>query len=282
MPFASPSLACSRKCRCSPCIGIRNCGFISSCTASRSGRLAWPDTWYWPMLSSTTSTPISLNLLATRPTEVSLPGMVFEENRNISPSRRVMPLYLPLAICADPARRSPCEPVTRIIRFWRSISLASSDGIVGGKSVKTPVAWETAIIFFIDRPITTTVRPASTPAWARVFRRATFDANVVATTRPLAVEISALIGFVRVASDRPGSGENTLVLSQTSARTPSLATDCQSTGSNASPTCGLPSSLKSPECTIRPDGVSITKAELSGIECATGRKLTLKGPASIT
>jgi uncharacterized protein (TIGR00369 family) len=35
----------TRRCRCSPCIGITICGLTSACIASRSGRLAWPETW---------------------------------------------------------------------------------------------------------------------------------------------------------------------------------------------------------------------------------------------
>ena len=190
-----------------------------------------------------------------------------------------MPLYLPLAIWADPARRSPCEPVTNIIRLPRGTSSLSSSDTVGGKLVKTPVDCATAIMRCIARPSTSTVRPASTPACASVFSRATFDANVVATTSPSADRTKSVIGPIRVDSDRPGKGEKILVLSQIIARTPFLATSCQSLGSNASPTKGAPSSLKSPVCTNRPSGVSITKAELSGIECATGRKLTVKGPA---
>ncbi len=49
--------------------------------------------------------------------------------------------------------------------------------------------------------------------------------------------------------------------------------------SKASPTTGVSSILKSPVCTIRPAGVSITSAEASGIECDTGRNPTLNGPA---
>jgi hypothetical protein len=39
------------------------------------------------------------------------------------------------------------------------------------------------------------------------------------------------------------------------------------------------STLKSAECTIRPAGVSITRLEHSGIECETGTKPTVNGPA---
>ena len=44
-PLASPSFMCSRRCRCSPCIGIRTWGLMRSWKVSRSGRLAWPETW---------------------------------------------------------------------------------------------------------------------------------------------------------------------------------------------------------------------------------------------
>jgi hypothetical protein len=49
-----------------------------------------------------------------------------------------------------------------------------------------------------------------------------------------------------------------------------------------SPTTGVGSTLKSAECTTRPAGVSITRLELSGIECETGTKPTVNGPACTT
>ncbi|OIQ70730.1 hypothetical protein GALL_476520 [mine drainage metagenome] len=73
-----------------------------------------------------------------------------------------------------------------------------------------------------------------------------------------------------------------LVESHTRPLTPSSPTLRASTMSKGSPTTGLASTLKSPVCTMRPTGGSIINAELSGIECDTGRNCTRNGPASTT
>ena len=108
-----------------------------------------------------------------------------------------------------------------------------------------------------------------------------FEANVVATTMPPAPLTNCVIAGASVASDRPGLGENTLVESQVRTLTPLFAISPHKTGSNASPTMGDWSSLKSPVCTIRPAGVSITNAELSGIECEIGKNDTVISPTMV-
>ncbi len=135
---------------------------------------------------------------------------------------------------------------------------------------------------FIARPSTTTSRPAALPASASVFSRATFEAKVVAATMPSALRTSAVIGAASEASDRPGWLECTLVESQTSALTPASPMARKVAGSKGSPTSGVGSTLKSPLCRIRPAGVSITRQDASGIECDTGTKPTVKGPAWVT
>ena len=70
--------------------------------------------------------------------------------------------------------------------------------------------------------------------------------------------------------------------SHISAFTPGFATSRQTSSSNGSPTTGVWSILKSPECTNRPPGVSMTSPALSGIECDTGTKPTVNGPACVT
>ena len=128
------------------------------------------------------------------------------------------------------------------------------------------------------RPSSTIDRPARTPASASVLTRATLEANVVATTIPVAFSTSFSISGASSASDRPGCGDKTFVESQISARTPSFEISAQRSGSNGSPTPGVGSSLKSPECSTRPPGVSITRPELSGTECEIGTKPTVNGP----
>ena len=159
---------------------------------------------------------------------------------------------------------------------------ASSGLTTVGKLSSTPVLIDASIIRRIARPIRQTERPARSPASASVFTRATLEANVVATTMPDASRTSVSISGPTVASDRPACAENTLVESQISALMPGFATSAQSARSNGSPTSGVSSILKSPECTNRPCGASMTSPELSGIECEIGTNPTLNGPASTT
>src|SRR6056297_4029280 len=128
-------------------------------------------------------------------------------------------------------------------------------------------------------PYTTLFRSAAS---AKVLTRATLLAKVVATTMPLAPATSASISGPSALSDRPAWELNTLVESHISALTPGSAKLAHTSGSNGSPTTGFPSILKSPECTTRPAGVSMTKPELSGMECEIGTKPTLNGPACVT
>jgi len=210
--------------------------------------------------------------------------MVLDENRKVSPCFICSPRYLPRASWAEAARRSPWLPVTISIRLPRATSAASSGGITGGKPFSTPTSVATLTMRCIARPRRQIERPAACPASASVFSRATFEAKVVATTIPGCAAINSVSGPASVASERPGWGEKTLVLSQARSCTPpaSWAILCQSSGSKASPTTGVPSSLKSPEWTIRPAGVSMISAELSGIEWLTGTNCTRKGPALTT
>ena len=270
IPLASPNFTCSRKCRCSPCMGRRNCGDTISWIFDISGLFAWPDTWYLPELSSTTSTPFSDSLLINLITPLSFPGIVFDENRKRSPSPRVIPWYFPLASWADAARLSPCDPVTISKRFRFGTFLASSGDIKFGKSDNTPDSIETSIILFIALPIKQTDLPASSAASASDLIRATLLAKVVATTISEHFSINLRISGATSDSDRPSFSENTFVLSHMKARTPLEQTFFHIWWSKASPTTGFSSSLKSPLWINRPFGVSITKALLSGIECDTG------------
>ena len=131
------------------------------------------------------------------------------------------------------------------------------------------------------RPSKQIERPAFSPANASVFTLATLLAKVVATTMPFASLTSFSISGPTVTSERPAWRENTLVLSQIKALTPGAETSFQSTGSKASPTIGVSSSLKSPVWINLPSGQSSTRPLLSGIECEIGKKPTENGPASV-
>ena len=130
------------------------------------------------------------------------------------------------------------------------------------------------------RPIKQMDRPELVAASAKVRRRATLLANVVATTIAGASAINSAIDAFNVASDRPGCMENTFVLSHTNALIPFFAISLNISRSKGSPTPGSVSILKSPECKTRPSGVSMTKALLSGMECEIGANPTLNGPTS--
>ena len=70
-----------------------------------------------PSLSSMTVTPFSQSWFRIRATATSLPGMVFEEKRKVSPAPSSKPMYLPCASCAVAARRSPWLPVASTSRL---------------------------------------------------------------------------------------------------------------------------------------------------------------------
>ena len=150
------------------------------------------------------------------------------------------------------------------------MEFTSSGLIVLGKSVSKPVSIAASVIRRIARPNRQTDRPAAVAASANVFKRAMFEANVVATTIPGASRISPVTSSMIDASERPAVGEKMFVLSQTSALTPSFATSAQSASSNGSPQTGVRSILKSPEWMTRPSGLSITSPALSGIEWLIG------------
>ena len=178
------------------------------------------------------------------------------------------------------ARRSPWLPVASTSTRRRGTVSMSMMSRVSGKLSRTSAARAVLSMVFIARPRTTGVRPAARPASARVFRRATFEAKVVATTRPSASCISWPIGSISVASERPGWRLKTFVeLTGEHADARRRRARASLAVSNGSPTSGVGSDLKSALWKIRPAGVSMTRAELSGIEWAIGKKPTLNGPA---
>ena len=213
-----------------------------------------------------------------RPTPRSLPGIVRAENRKVSPSLSDSPMNPWLASWAEAARRSPWDPGPTIKRPPRRASAAPPGNSVRGKPVSSPVSCATSTIRRIARPSRQTDRPASVAASAIVLRRATLEANVVATTMPDAPRIRSRSGPRRLDSLRPGWVEKTLVESQVSARTPLRPISSQTAASKGSPTTGSVLILKSAEWTIRPAGVSMTRPALSGIEWLIGTKPTVNGP----
>ena len=110
----------------------------------------------------------------------------------------------------------------------RGMFSASSGETTGGKPVRMPTSVAASTMRRIDRPSSTTERFAFLAASASVLRRAMLEANVVATTIPLASDIISAIASPMVFSERPAEVLNTFVESQISALTPALPISLQS------------------------------------------------------
>ena len=149
--------------------------------------------------------------------------------------------------------------------------MAVSKSTGSGKSDRYPLACETSIMRSSERPATHICRPVSRATSPNVCRRATLLAKVVTSTRlPECFWTSSRRPLNTAPSEPLGEGLNTLVLSQTSARTPSSPISVNSSSVAGSPIMGSSSSFQSPVWKIFPCGVSITKALPSAIECASG------------
>ena len=84
-PQARASLACSARCRASPCMGMAMRGFTQPYISFSSSRRGWPVTCTSASPSVTISQPRSTSRFWMRPTARSLPGMVREEKMTRSP-----------------------------------------------------------------------------------------------------------------------------------------------------------------------------------------------------
>ena len=138
-------------------------------------------------LSSTTSTPISENAFTIRSTSRSLPGNGLGGEQEQIPLLHLHPQILaarqlrrrgaPFALAAGHDQHQvAARHFQRLFRGQRC---------AGSPSAPRPLR-AAATILFIARPSRQIDRPAAFAASASVFRRATFEANVVATTMPLA------------------------------------------------------------------------------------------------
>ena len=104
--------------------------------------------------------------------------------------------------------------------------------------------------------------------------------DATATPRPSYSPITLINSLRTPASEPDTPGENTFVLSQTIASTPSSPTARKASTSTPSPICGSGSIFQSPVCKISPAGVRITNAFGSGMEWVKVISSILNGPSS--
>ncbi len=112
--------------------------------------------------------------------------------------------------------------------------------------------------------------------------RWTWDANEVTTTSPSTFSIASRIARPTLRSVGTCPGTSAFVESASSRSTFSSPSRAKWARSVASPSTGVWSILKSPECTIMPWGVRNANAQPSGIEWLTWTTSTSKGSCSIT
>ena len=132
----------------------------------------------------------------------------------------------------------------------------------------------------IDLPKNATCRPASTPADTICWTRWTCDEKQAAITRPGAVRMMSPIGSASERSEGTNPGRSALVESASSSRTPRAPNSAKADRSVGMPSIGVGSSLKSPECTTSPSGVSKATAAASGTEWLTGTRRNRRDPCS--
>src|SRR3546814_694514 len=168
------------------------------------------------------------------PMAISLPGICFEEKTTRSPLSSLIECVSP-AIRASAARGSPCPPVAMIITLLRGMRMASSKSTRCGKSLRYPAALALVMIRSRERPATQSVRPISFATWPNVCKRAAFEAKVVTSTRFFAPVITSSKPAWTSPSDPLSSGLKTLVLSHTSASTPSSPIAVRCSGVDGSP-----------------------------------------------
>jgi hypothetical protein len=154
-----------------------------SCISSRSGRFAWPETWYLPPLSSMTSTPISEGV------HDADDAALVARDRLRGEQEQVALLHLDPQILAARQLRGGRAPLALASRSRAASGFPRHPAASSGVTVDGEVGQHTGldrrrIIRFIARPSRQTDRPAARPASASVFTRATFEAKVVATTMP--------------------------------------------------------------------------------------------------
>ena len=188
------------------------------------------------------------------------------------PERRGLPLLVSVG------RLNRVKGMAPLVRTWAESALANAANLlVVGGDLAAPSEEE--------REQLAAMRSA-TPICAAIASSRAASGEAWPGRSDSASAIRSPIGSISDASDRPAWVLKTFVESQVSTFTPPCLfrspSALSAAGSNGSPTSGVGSALKSAEWKMRPAGVSMTSAELSGIECAIGMKPTVNGPAWTT
>ena len=186
----------------------------------------------------------------------------------MSPAARSIEGCSSCASRASAARASAWVPVAIPSTRSRGSSRARSAGqVMSPGQSRYPVACATRACVCTLRPSMTMRRCVARAISPSIFKRWTFEANIATMTAP-----SALAAIARMASPTPRSlpaaspRASTLVESERSSATPWSPTARSRSTSNASPSMGSSSNLKSPVCTIVPACVRMTSAVASAIE----------------
>ena len=109
-PVSAASSACARKCRHSPCTGMKLLGRTRFSTYSSSPAGACPDTCTSALPRCTTRAPSRVSSLMIRFTALSFPGTSDEARITVSPSA-IRIGWSRAAIRASADIGSPCDPV---------------------------------------------------------------------------------------------------------------------------------------------------------------------------
>ena len=213
----------------------------------------------------------------------SCPGMTRAEITTRSPGRIEICLWSLTAMRESAASGSPWLPVVRMSTFSggseRSspASASSEAGRRSAPSCEAMPATETML-----RPARWTRRRVSRATSTTCWMRWMCEANVATITRPGAPATIAR----RAGAERALRGGAPLVLDvravgQQREHAARRRAPRSAPRSVARPSTGAGSSLKSPECTISPAGVSIARPTPPGMLCATGTVSTAKGPRAM-
>ncbi len=244
-----------------------------------SSRAACPDTCTGALRPWKTLAPRRTRRLITRDTAVSFPGIGVAEMRIVSSSSSLTYLCRSWAMSDRAANGSPWLPV--VMRSWwsagsRSSSSMSSRAWSGTSRTSSDIP--TSVLRCMDRPKKAICLPAAIPASAICWIRWMWEAKQAAMTRPGASSMMSRIGSPRDRSDGTNPGTSAFVESASSRRTPRRPSSAKAGRSVGRPSIGVGSSLKSPECSTIPSGVSKATAAASGTEWLTGMNEKPNGP----
>ncbi len=132
----------------------------------------------------------------------------------------------------------------------------------------------------IERPTTTTLRPASTPTSIACCIRWMFEAKLEMRIRPRRTGMIWRKASPTTRSERVKPARSAFVESPSSRSTPRLPSAASRPTSVRSPSTGVWSSFQSPLWKTSPAAVSIAIPTASGIECAMRMNSRVNGPSS--